>query len=189
MDGAVAGARKGTGGRGWRCLLQSRRSLRRVGRWLINEGGLGLGPRGRRSGLRAAGGSGSLSRMSRSPKAVRSATTFTAASSASGGSGTEPGVSFPGITPAVHGTPLPAPRTLVPAGSAAHLSQHCWPHREASAHATHTLHPRVAPHAAQQAAGGSDRPRGPYPSWTTSPSRSVLALMAEHEEAHRSAPR
>eukprot|EP00967_Tisochrysis_lutea_P053146 scaffold66008_cov33-Tisochrysis_lutea.AAC.2 len=122
----------------------------------------------------------SLNLMRRSPYFVRSATTSTAARSASGGTMTEPGVSLPAMMPEVHGTKLPDPRMLVVAGSSAHLSQHCCPHLDESAHATHTLHPRVCAHAVQQASGSRERPRGPYPSLTTAPSKSVCSRTEAH---------
>ena len=95
---------------------------------------------------------------------------------------TDPGLSFSQV-PALHGTCAPSPRSGAVDGTSTPLSQHCCPHAFASAHDTQTLQPRVRPQAARHSSGGSERPRGPYPSWTTAPSRSVCSRVEAHDAA------
>ena len=76
----------------------------------------------------------------------------TAASASAGGIGTEPGKSL-ARRPDVHGTFGPAPRSRSTPSDSTHLSQHWLWHAFGSAHATHTLHPRVVRHASQHSAG------------------------------------
>ena len=99
----------------------------------------------------------------------------TAASASAGGIGTEPGKSL-ARRPDVHGTFGPAPRSRSTPSDSTHLSQHWLWHAFGSAHATHTLHPRVVRHASQHSAGASDSPFGPIPSRTTAPSSSTCGL-------------